>query len=540
MSKLNLKSGLRFVATTKIAVGIVVISILGLTALQFQYLATAASIEKALAVEPQSINFGFVLPATSQERQVAVSLSESWLESGRTETVGYFVSKNPKCSSWNENGTCAEYFLDLCSFLSLNPEQGALTQANPTGNVSVVLNYPTQPEPGEPQLESGEPLAPDLLGRRFWCELRVGVVEISPENPDTGPGDSNEVSPEDPNAGGPGDSSSTSTAESLLPFLSPLAKLFESFPTKTAHAFEAHIVDVSAVFLAGSPAQVALTPEISWFEKHMKEVAIEVSFSRHDPLTDAALSTLTMATAISCLAPEPLATKVFCVGSLLTMWGAKEFMWASYDLLALDPPREDFDVSERIKPAKPVKPFGNSAFAEATARYTTSLLRHGQLVDAVRITNERLQGAIIADSGEHMLLQSRLSLEFLERLGESNAHHQEVIKQILHRLPKAWNEDMNQVIGNWASEGLSDEEKQTLLAGGLSEEDIAKIEEIFSNASVVEGDYFGALQSGLQNEVELMQNALPTIEEGVSVFELTIGALEGIVCSGQSQPDICL
>jgi len=491
MRKLNLKSGLRFAASKKIAIGAVAVFIFGLMVFQFQYLAEAARIENALVVEPQSINFEFVLPATSPERQLSVSFSAAWLESGRTEPVDYFISKNPKCSSWDANGACAEYFLDLCPLLSLNPEQGELTQANPTGNVGVVLNS-----------HSGT-LPPELQNRRFWCDLWVQVGNATSTPP------------------------------------SPLARLFESFPVKTAHAFEAHIVEVSAVFLTGSPAQVAVAPAVE--PTFMKKWAIEVSLDRHDSLTDATLSVLTMLSAVSCLAPEPLITKAVCVTTLIVMSVAKETMWLSYDLLAHDPPREDFDITERIKPAKPVKPFDNSAFAEATARYSTSLSRHAQLIDAVRITNERLQGAVLADQGEYMLLQARLLLGFLDRLGESNTHHQEVIEQLLHQLPKIWDEEMSQVIGSWASEGLSDEERQVLLTSGLSEEDITKIEEIFSNASGVErGDYFGALQSGLQNEIELMRNALLAIGEDRGTLEEVVEALEGAVCSAQPQPDICL
>lgn len=495
MRKLNLKSGLRFATPKKIAIGAIVVFIFGLMAFQFQYLAEAARIEQALVVEPQSINFGFVLPAVSQEQKLAVSLSVAWLQTGRTEPVAYFVAKNLKCKTFTGDGiACVEYYPDLCPLLSLNPEQGALAQANPTGSIGVVLNAP------------GGVLPPELQNRRFWCDLWVQV----------------------------------GTASSTPP--SPLARLFESFPIKTAHAFEAHIVDISAVFLAGSPAQVAVAPAVAtWFQAGMKTFAIQVSLSRHDPLTNAALATQAVATAVLCLAPEPSITKVLCLGQILILTAFKDDMWNSFDLLAHDPPREDFNVAERIKPTKPVKPFDNSAFAEATARYATSLSRQAQLVDAVRITNERLQGAVLADKGEYMLLQSRLLSEFLGRLAESNTHHQEIIKQLLHQLPKAWNESVSQRVASWASEGLSDEEKQALLAGGLSEEDIAKIEEIFRNASGVEqGDYFGTLQAGLEKEIELMQNALPAIEESAKTLKEVVGVLEGIVCTGQSQPNVCL
>ena len=492
MRKLNLKSGLRFTTPKKIAIGAVAVFIFGLMAFQFQYLAEAARIEQAIIVEPQSINFGFVLPAVSQEKQLTVSLSAAWLQTGRTEPVAYFVAKNPKCRTFAGDGiACVEYYLDLCPLLSLNPEQGALTRTSPTGNIGVVLNSP------------GGAVPPELQNRRFWCDLWVQVGSASSTPP------------------------------------SSLARLFESFPIKTAHAFEAHIVEVSAVFLAGSPAQVALTPELNWFERGMKKFATEASVSRHDPLTNAALATQAVATAVLCLAPEPSITKVLCLGQLLILTGAKDFMWHSFDLLAADPPREDFDIAERVKPVEPIKPFDNSAFAKATARYATSLTRHAQLIDAVRITNERLQGAMLADKGEYMLLQSQLLSEFLGRLADSNIHHQEVIKQLLRQLPKAWDESISQRVANLASTGLSAEEKQALLDSGLSEEEIARIEEIFRQASeVAPGNYLGTLQAGLQNEIELMQSALPTIEEGVNTLEEVIRALEGVVCSSQLQSDI--
>ncbi len=107
------------------------------------------------------------------------------------------------------------------------------------------------------------------------------------------------------------------------------------------------------------------------------------------------------------------------VGCLLTFvnWAVfKESLIITFEKISADPPSEDFDQVFELKPIEPFEPVDDSPFSQAWANFQTRLAEFNALLEAYRVTLERVQGAIEADEVTFVILQAEALTEFNELL----------------------------------------------------------------------------------------------------------------------------
>ena len=71
--------------------------IVGLSAFEAHIINVTAEIENALSVNPEDINFGTVFPQEQLDRNLTISLSQSFQDEERVDDVEYVIRQKPKC-----------------------------------------------------------------------------------------------------------------------------------------------------------------------------------------------------------------------------------------------------------------------------------------------------------------------------------------------------------------------------------------------------------------------------------------------------------
>jgi hypothetical protein len=139
-----------------IAGGIMVVltGITGFSAFEAHIINVTAHIENALYVSPEEISFGTVFPQEYLEREITISLSNSFMSENRVDDVLYVIKQKPKpknpeapvpdgFASWHDY--CAATLVDLdncypllCPYLSKTPDN------NPENDTAVLAFHDPQ------------------------------------------------------------------------------------------------------------------------------------------------------------------------------------------------------------------------------------------------------------------------------------------------------------------------------------------------------------------------------------------------------------
>ena len=81
-----------------------------------------ATIENALSVPLESIDFGTVFPQEHLEKTLRVGLSDSFIAEDRVDDVEYFIRQKPKCGITSQNGTVLDHNSTATGHINLDSE----------------------------------------------------------------------------------------------------------------------------------------------------------------------------------------------------------------------------------------------------------------------------------------------------------------------------------------------------------------------------------------------------------------------------------
>lgn len=289
--------------------------------------------------------------------------------------------------------------------------------------------------------------------------------------------------------------------------------------------------------LVDSPAQFAAEPSVRMALPQAKVGAKAISEFYHN--NEGSFSIYTGGKYATCLfLVEPDAV-VLCLAGVFAYSRIDEFLIFAVDSLANDPPRQDFDIVAKIKPTKPLKPFDDSPFGKASAKYETATARQVQIRDAILVTFERLQGAIIADEGEYMLLQSKTLVEFFERLEDNQENLRASTELLIRKLNSSWNEELGQRVLQLAMSGFSTGDRQLLEQAGLTEEEIATLQITLSKIPTT-GNLNTILRSVLQEKIQLIDEEQTSTRGILMTLNEVVHNLQAIICSeGNDRNELC-
>ncbi len=80
-----------------VAAVVVVGGVAALSAFEAHVINVTATIENALAVEPEALPFGTVFPQEYIKKELSIRLSDSFMEEDRVDDVNYVIKQKPKC-----------------------------------------------------------------------------------------------------------------------------------------------------------------------------------------------------------------------------------------------------------------------------------------------------------------------------------------------------------------------------------------------------------------------------------------------------------
>jgi regulation of enolase protein 1 (concanavalin A-like superfamily) len=213
-----------------------------------------------------------------------------------------------------------------------------------------------------------------------------------------------------------------------------------------------------------------------------------------------------------------LAFAVNTGGIAIVICGAKavleDFVIRSFEnafyVLSQDPPSDDYDQAYELVPITPFEPSNDSAFGVAWADVKTTMAEGTALLDAYRITQERLQGAIEDDKPVYIILQSNKLEEFTRLL----LQNQEKLRSQLLILQNEFNAihdpELQEDLMRLATEGLSNDERQLLENNGVTIEQIEAIEELIPDFS---DDYQEAVAQALDDWIRSIDSAIADLQE---------------------------
>jgi murein DD-endopeptidase MepM/ murein hydrolase activator NlpD len=179
-----------------------------------------------------------------------------------------------------------------------------------------------------------------------------------------------------------------------------------------------------------------------------------------------------------------------CLGVLAALFfGEQALYWTAY-FIANDPPDDNFHEVVPIEPVVPWEPYcGNCTLALAQAEYGTALAEQQAILAAILTTLERLQGAAIADELGFFIMQAEALRDYMELARAKQDQVSSLLTQLGEQVVATIGpiqEEIIEISLRVFSEGFSEQEREELLAGGLSEIEIQAIEELFQSAELTE------------------------------------------------------
>jgi len=88
-----------------VALAAVAFGVVGMSAFEAHVINVTATIENALSIPVEPINYGTVFPQEQLDRQITVALSDSFNSERRVDDVSYIIRQKPKCAITSANGT---------------------------------------------------------------------------------------------------------------------------------------------------------------------------------------------------------------------------------------------------------------------------------------------------------------------------------------------------------------------------------------------------------------------------------------------------
>lgn len=475
----------------------------------------------ASSPDQSSIDYGIVFPTDIREKSIFTSMTNYFVSNTNATRIGYSITQKPKCKNFADNGSCAQYYPDLCPYLSETPTPlGLLSPADDIGISSPheIKPYPVAigiltkdaehdmdrmdywvvglktpcfedncPRDYNPK-EFGVPLPSSLKGQTFSCELQVQTVTIN-DKPVT------------------------------------------DSPDFQSH--ENHIVSITANLTPLSLEQLAAYPIPAIVFPLTKEAARTI-INIHEKYLGVFMIKTGIGLGICALGgPAGLGA---CVAGVAVGYVTDKFLLSTLDLISKDPPRQDFNIVVKIKPIEAMKPFDNSLFVKANANYTNTIAEQNEIYRAILITFERLQGAIIANDGHYMLLQSKALSKFFKSLEQNQKELKKSLELLQKTSSSIWSDNLKKEILRFAAEGLTPEERQLLQEAGLSTEEIMSIEENFK--SIPQTENFDSLtQEGIRAQINFIDEMQPKLKIISSVIENTITDLKKTVRESGDESD---
>ena len=298
------------------------------------------------------------------------------------------------------------------------------------------------------------------------------------------------------------------------------------------------------ILTAGSPSQIAAEPLVDDVSQFNKKLAQEFLNLYEDPLNKAAGDIIEGGTLLLCVGDLELISKfIFCganwVFEKVLVDKGLNALKQKLTAIVEDPPRDDYDVVAKVKLTVPFKPSGKTALDSATARRLTTLYRQADLLEALRITMERLQGAFTADEGRFMLVQGAALRDLTERLRDNYEHQAEVAKQLSRIIGKNWNDELDSWFSRIIGEGFSPEERQAFIEAGFASGEIDAFEADFA-ALVPAEDYLPSMLSYFENEAAAAESASQSLRDALSVINSSLVELLSVVCPGVDDAEECV
>lgn len=250
-----------------------------------------------------------------------------------------------------------------------------------------------------------------------------------------------------------------------------------------------------------------------------------------------ALMGLTSATRISfCLGLGEPSLIALCSIPQIGAFLAGKVFWYWIEEIANDPPDENFRVVVELKPVQPTEAIDNSELANVEARYLTILHQSNSILEAILITNERLQGAVAADEPFFINLQAMALLDLLQLLRVNQLELRDELISLAPLLVAFTDgptfDGVEQRLFRLAVEGLGVEDLGLLESAGLTAEEIKTIQEMFKGLDL-SVDFRIRVHNGLQQWIDLINEMiLPGLERGINESQ------ELIVSSDITSPTI--
>jgi hypothetical protein len=258
---------------------------------------------------------------------------------------------------------------------------------------------------------------------------------------------------------------------------------------QTGHGFkiraggEGGFDESDEAFTIFSEAQAAAEPSAVRALGTLKKIAAWYL----QPEIQAADSILNAAGLLSCLGtPTPAFLAFFggCVLAIAEAIGLDAAADFAAKRIVNDPPRDDFHLTETVSLVPPEKPFDQSKFARALAKYLAAIENENAYHLALVTTFERLQGAIIANEPRFMLLQNEALHTLVGQLIRNHTHKQTALRSLRDAmLADGKDVGLADLFLDAMEHGLSASDKLRLHEAGMREADIEKIEDIFNAVS---------------------------------------------------------
>lgn len=190
------------------------------------------------------------------------------------------------------------------------------------------------------------------------------------------------------------------------------------------------------------------------------------------------------------LIPPASPVGVTCLAGLAALFALEQgIYWAAY-FIANDPPDDNFYEVVAIEPVVPWEPYCDDCpLALAQAEYGTALAEQQAVLIAILTTLERLQGAAIADEPAFFAMQAEALRDYMELAKVKQDQVSSLLTQLGEQVVAAIDpiqEEVIEISVRIFSEGFSAQEREELLAGGLSEIEIQKIEELFQSTKLTD------------------------------------------------------
>lgn len=280
----------------------------------------------------------------------------------------------------------------------------------------------------------------------------------------------------------------------------------------------------------GSPL-LGLAEDTSSDLKEWADFMVELHDNKAETIISAGVFVGTAAVCAAYLIPPATPFGAICLTWLGIGWALEEgIYWTAYIIAYYDPPDDNFYEVVPIEPVVPWEPYCDDCpLALAQAEYGTALAEQQAILAAILTTLERLQGAAIADEPAFFIMQAEALRDYMELARVKQDQVSSLLTQLGEQVVAAIapiQEEIIEISLRISSEGFSAQEREELLAGGLSETEIQMIEELFQSTELTE-ELISDIQPAIALWNQEMENIVtPALDQAIENIDNMLFMLE--------------